>query len=162
MIDPHRYMLPWVTLIHTATFFLAELDVHLQETLGLSVTEQELLNQLEKRGGEWTMTEFADALGLSKAGITKLVDRLEKAGLVERSPSPEDRRVTHLRMTGEGQRLVRRSRRVLEKWVDANFGRLLNATELDNLRAALRKLLEAHGRWVPQMDYLRGQGPRPA
>lgn len=161
MADPHRFMLPWVTLIHTATFFLGELDAHLQATLGISVIEQEFLNQLEKRGGERTMTDFADALRLSKAGMTKLVDRLEKAALVERSPSSGDRRVTHLRLTGEGRRLVRRSRGALEKWVGENFGRLLDDAELGAMGETLRKVLEAHGRWGGQMDYLRGEGRRP-
>ncbi len=161
MADPHRYMLPWVALIHTATFFLRELDAHLQETIGLSIVEQEFLNQLAKRGGERTMTDFADALRLSKAGMTKLVDRLEGASLVSRSPSPDDRRVTHVRLTAKGGRLVSRSRELLEAWVEENFGRLLDGDELDAVGDALRKVLEAHRRWTGQMAYLRGEEPTP-
>jgi len=161
MTDTHRFMLPWVTLVHTATFFLQELDAHLEETLGLSTVEQEFLNQLAKRGGGRTMTDFAGALRLSKAGMTKLVDRLEEAGLVSRSPSPEDRRVTHVGLTAKGGRLVSRSREVLEAWVEENFGRLLEGAELDAVGDALRKVLEAHGRWSGQMAYLRGEAPTP-
>lgn len=161
MTDPHRYMLPWVALIHTATFLLQELDAHLQEALGLSLLEQEFLNQLEKRGGGRTMTNFADVLLLSKAGMTKLVDRLEEGGLVRRSPSEEDRRVTHVELTREGARRVARSRGLLETWVEENFARLLEDAELETLGAALRKVLESHGRWSGQVAYLRGEGPHP-
>lgn len=159
--DRHRYMLPWVAMVHTATFLLEGLDEHLQESIGLSLLEQDFLSQLDKRGGDRRMAEFAELLLLSRAGMTKLVDRLEEAGLVERTPSAEDRRVTHVRLTPKGERLVPRSRELLESWVGENFGRLLSEEELDALSDTLRTVLEAHGRWSSQTAYLRGEGPHP-
>lgn len=154
-------MLPWVALTHVATFLLQGLDEELGSRVGLSILEQDFLSQLERRGGGQKMTDLARALLLSKAGLTKLVDRMEAEGLVERSPSSDDRRVIHVGLTAEGGRRVRRSRRILEGWVEENFGRLLDPGELDALRDAMRKVLEAHGRWEGQMAYLRGEGRHP-
>lgn len=148
-------------MVHLTTYLLEGLDDHLQQTLGLSLLEQNLLSQLEKRGGDRKMVEFAELLLLSKAGVTKLVDRLEGAGLVARSQSTEDRRVTHVQLTQEGARQVRRSRALLESYVEEHFGQHLEEDDLDAMADALRKVLTAHGRWGDQMAFLRGEGPHP-
>jgi len=50
------------------------------------------------------MAELAGILGIDKAGITGLVDRVERRGLAERTAVPEDRRAVRVRLTGAGQR----------------------------------------------------------
>ena len=54
---------------------------------------------------------------ISKAAITKIVDRLEERGYLARRPSEADRRVTHLVLTDPGRTLVNRSRPVLRGFV---------------------------------------------
>lgn len=50
------------------------------------------------------MAELAGILGIDKAGITGLVDRVERRGLAERAAVPEDRRAVRVRLTEAGQR----------------------------------------------------------
>ncbi len=51
-----------------------------------------------------TVTELADRLQLAQSSVTELVARADEAGLIRREPSPGDARVTHLRLTEEGER----------------------------------------------------------
>lgn len=51
-----------------------------------------------------TVTELCDRLQLAQSTVTELVTRTEAAGLIRRTPSPEDGRVAHLRLTEEGER----------------------------------------------------------
>jgi DNA-binding MarR family transcriptional regulator len=51
-----------------------------------------------------TVTELAERLLLAQNTITELVTRAEKAGLVQREPSPDDGRISYLRLTPEGDR----------------------------------------------------------
>jgi DNA-binding MarR family transcriptional regulator len=51
-----------------------------------------------------TVTELANRLQLAQSTVTELVRRAEEAGLVARTPSENDGRVAHLRLTAEGDR----------------------------------------------------------
>ncbi len=57
------------------------------------------------RHDELTMQETADLIGKDKSTVTALVDKLMKAGYVEKRQNEADRRVTFIRLTEEGQRL---------------------------------------------------------
>jgi DNA-binding MarR family transcriptional regulator len=50
------------------------------------------------------MAELAGLLGIDKAGVTGLVDRVERRGLAERTAVPGDRRALRVRLTADGQR----------------------------------------------------------
>jgi DNA-binding MarR family transcriptional regulator len=152
----HEYMLAWASLVHTGTFLAAALDARFKDELGLSVVEQDLLSQVDKSGGSLRMVDLSRLTFLSKAGITKMVDRLESDGYVVRRPSQEDRRVINAELTEEGRAVLGRSRRLLEGWVAANFAEFLSPDEIRTLGSALRKILEGHGRWEGQVAHLRG------
>ena len=71
----------------------------------LSVIQVRLLGILRDR--EPGMLELARYLELEKSSLSGLVDRAEKRGLVERIPSPDDRRSATIRVTPRGRRLSR-------------------------------------------------------
>lgn len=54
-----------------------------------------------------TITDLVDRLALTQSTITELVQRAEDAGLVGRTPSPDDGRVTHLSLTPLGERRLK-------------------------------------------------------
>jgi DNA-binding MarR family transcriptional regulator len=58
------------------------------------------------RIGEVSMSSYGNELGVPRSTITNLVDRLERAGLVERAASSRDRRVTLVRLAAAGRRAV--------------------------------------------------------
>jgi DNA-binding MarR family transcriptional regulator len=62
-------------------------------------------------GGERTIAELADAEHVTSPTMTRIVDGLERAGLAERRPHPDDRRATRVRPTGTGRRVMERGRR---------------------------------------------------
>ena len=151
-------MLTWVSLVHVGAWLPAELSRHLQSELGISLAEQDLLKQLGAAGGELKLVELARRIFLSKAGITKMVDRLEAAGLVTRARSKEDRRVINARRTSAGQRTLAASRKLLLAWVRSNLADRLTAKQLKDLQRTLKALLDSHGRWEGQLAHLKGRG----
>jgi len=58
-------------------------------------------------GQAWTPAKLADALGITKATITGLLDVLEKGNFIERKPNPKDRRSSQVVMTESGQARLR-------------------------------------------------------
>ena len=109
---------------------------------GLSWGESVVLTALRRAGPPYRMnpSKLYGSVILSSGGMTKLSDRLEKAGLVERLPDPADRRGRLIGLTAKGLDVVDRG------IVDflANEERLLSAlsaTERKELTDLLRKLL---------------------
>jgi DNA-binding MarR family transcriptional regulator len=94
------------------------------------------------------LTELADALDVAGSTAMRMVDRLEAAGLVERTVLPVNRRVTHLTLTPAGRRAVRqvtaRRRRDLKKVVEQ-----IPAGRRDALAAAMASFAEAAERVWP-------------
>ena len=66
--------------------------------LGLNVTDMKCLDVMTMKGSA-TPSQLAEHTGLSSGATTAMIDRLQKAGLVERHPHPKDRRGTVLLLT---------------------------------------------------------------
>ena len=156
-ITKHDYMLTWVSLVHAGTYLPGALKQHLQEELGISLAEQDLMKQLHVAGGNLKLVELSRRIYLSKAGVTKMMDRLEKAGLVERTRSESDRRVINAQLTAAGKKTFERSLKLLGPWVKSNLADHLSEKQLHALRDGLESLLQGHDRWEGQMAHLRGE-----
>ena len=88
--------------VHAA--LMKELDTDLASGHGLSLSTYEVLLFLaDAPGGKMRMAQLADSVLLSRSGLTRLVDRLERAGLVEREPCPSDQRGFNALITAEGR-----------------------------------------------------------
>lgn len=89
--------------------------------------------------GPQRLTDLAAAEGLSQPGMTQLVSRLEREGLVRRTPSPDDGRVVLVEATAAGRDVVRQRRaergRALRRLLDQ-----LDPADRDAVRAALPAL----------------------
>ncbi|WP_394831354.1 MarR family winged helix-turn-helix transcriptional regulator [Pendulispora rubella] len=70
--------------------------------LGVSSAQLATLAYLAKKPGS-TMTDVANLFDLNKSGVSGMVARLERAGLVKREPSPRDGRATLLWLTPKGE-----------------------------------------------------------
>ena len=71
-------------------------NLKVAEEVGINATDLQCLNVLELQGSA-TPTELAGWSRLTTGGITVVVDRLEKAGYIQREPNPKDRRSTIVR-----------------------------------------------------------------
>ena len=108
------------------------------EQLGITARQATLL-WLVKRSPGLSLAELAAEEGISPPALSGHVDRLERAGLIERIRSSEDRRRVGLRLTEEGARLMRRVRARRTTWL-ADRLRTLEPTELEAIEAALPAL----------------------
>ncbi|WP_336208663.1 MarR family winged helix-turn-helix transcriptional regulator [Nonomuraea sp. LPB2021202275-12-8] len=78
------------------------------ERHGLRQGEFDVLSALRRTGPPYTMipSELSAALMMSRAGMTNRLDRLEAAGLVERSLDPADRRSFRIALTARGREVI--------------------------------------------------------
>ena len=87
------------------TLLIDRLDDDLRRSFGLSLTEYEILVRLsEADDRRMRMAQLADALAHSRSRVTHTVARMEKAGLVARSATPEDGRGIVVRDDRQGLR----------------------------------------------------------
>jgi len=114
------------------------------EQLGITARQATLL-WLVKRSPGLSLAELAADEGISAPAMSGHVDRLERAGLLERVRSSDDRRRVGLRLTEEGERLMRRVRARRTTWL-ADRLKALEPSELEAVELAipaLVRLLEA-------------------
>jgi DNA-binding MarR family transcriptional regulator len=81
-------------------------------TEGLTLAQFQLLASFGERN-EWPVGELAEAGGVAPPTATRMLDGLERDGVVERSHSTEDRRRVTVRLTPRGRRLLKRKRELV-------------------------------------------------
>jgi DNA-binding MarR family transcriptional regulator len=86
------------------------------------------------------MGDLAEALVITRGGLTKLVDRLVKAGLMERTFCETDRRVSYATLLPAGRELLEEMRPVVVAELDVAFASKLGAAEADALRETLERV----------------------
>jgi DNA-binding MarR family transcriptional regulator len=101
--------------------------------LGVSSGQVTLLNQIHKAPG-LGVRELAAREGVSAAAMSRAVDRLQRAGLVQRTPDAVDRRRHGLTLTGEAEGVLRSVKRRRTAWL---------ARRLDALPPADREAIAA-------------------
>lgn len=111
-------------------------DSHITATQGM------VLGFLNENDGV-TSRELGERVMLDSATLTGILDRLEKAGLVERNPHPEDRRALSVCMTPQGSELSK-GMIALAKTANQDFLEPLTSEEQVILRLLLKKLCTSH------------------
>ena len=113
---------------------------------GLQRGEFDVLATLRRSGKPFALTPTAlyEATMVSSGGMTNRLDRLERAGLVERRPNPKDRRGTIVGLSDRGLELIDRA---VEAHLENEHRVLsgLNAEEKQQLNVLLAKLLATVG-----------------
>ena len=110
--------------------------------------EQYWLLRLLRRNGALSISQLAEALGVTGSSITTACKRLEKAGLVTRERQQEDERMVRVTLTTQGHEHVeawrRRRREIVEQWLAG-----LESQEQVTLQHLLERLLEAADQPLP-------------
>ncbi|MGW3123981.1 MarR family winged helix-turn-helix transcriptional regulator [Streptomyces sp. NPDC001107] len=131
-------------LIKSATRLEQRIDSALRQECGISHTMLEVLIRLCRRPGEEvSQRQLADDLTLTSSGTTRLIDRMEDAGLVRRVPSAEDRRVALVEPTTEGRTAFVRAAAVHAQVVEKYFVKPLAADDYTQLTGALGEIDKA-------------------
>jgi DNA-binding MarR family transcriptional regulator len=137
---------PWRLFIQAHAGLLDALEEELKRERGLSLTWWEVLLFLARAPQGLRMTELADSVLLSKSGLTRLVDRMEEAGLIERGVCPSDRRGTIVLITPRGLEEFEAARPVHLRGVEQHFMGHLSPEEVAAIESGLSKVLGSlHG-----------------
>lgn len=120
------------------------LRAELMESKGLPLHWFDVLIQLSRVDEQrMSMHELAESVVLSKSGVTRLVDRMVDAGLVERMVCESDRRITYAALTEKGRATLEDALPVHMDGVRRLFERHLNNEEKQALISAFTKILDA-------------------
>jgi DNA-binding MarR family transcriptional regulator len=118
-----------------------ELDAQLAREHKLPLSSYEVLLFLaDAPEGRMRMAELADSVLLSRSGLTRLVDRLEREGLLKRKPCESDARGFFAEITPKGRRLFDAARRTHLDGVRTLFLSRFTRDELRALGALWQKL----------------------
>ena len=99
-----------------------------------------LLMLAQADGGELRPSDLADVLPITPSGVTRLIDRLERDGVVERRACSADGRGTIVALTERGEEVFRRAGRVHLRGIDQHIGAVLTAGEMAELRRIMTKV----------------------
>jgi DNA-binding MarR family transcriptional regulator len=128
---------------------LLETNARMSRSLGLELEAEcelplawfDVLLQLRRSpDGRLKMNEIADAIVHSSGGTTRLVDRIEEAGFVERQNCPSDRRAIHVAITVAGNTKLDEALTVHLEYLDESLAKQLTEDERATLAALLTKL----------------------
>ncbi len=108
----------------------------------VSVAEWVLLRHLQERQS-MTPGELADALGLTRGAVSKVLDKLVEKNWIARATKPEDNRVQLISMTRHGRRALPQLAEIADR-NDREFFDCLDADERATLQRLLRKLADFH------------------
>jgi len=137
--DPHRDA--WLGLCRTHAAVTGRLQEALTDAglppLGWYEVLSTLAASPEQR---LKMGDLADALVISRGGLTKLVDRLVKAGLLKRAFCETDRRVSYATLPRAGREMLGEMQPVVYAEIEASFAASLSARQADSLRDALARV----------------------
>ena len=95
----------WRALMHVHAGITDELEQELGKAHDLPLSWYQVLVELRIGGGALRMHRLAEAATLSRSATTRLVDQIERAGLVERRVCPSDRRGIEVVLTQAGQEI---------------------------------------------------------
>src|ERR1022692_4640089 len=117
-------------LIETNARLSRSLGAQLEGACGLPLAWFEVLLQLRQAPeGRLKMNVIADAIVHSTGGTTRLIDRLEEAGLVERQLCPSDRRAIHVAITPQGNVKLDEALRVHMDYLEEHVSSRLTCDE---------------------------------
>jgi DNA-binding MarR family transcriptional regulator len=132
----------WRGLLRVHSALVKALDAELLEGHDLPLTSYEVLINLQAAPDKRRrMAELADGVLLSRSGMTRLVDRLEKEGLLVRDPCVSDGRGTFAVLTDKGEALLSEARRTHLDGVRERFLTHFERDELTQLATLWNRVL---------------------
>jgi DNA-binding MarR family transcriptional regulator len=143
MSSPSREQLAiWRVFLECSYALIDILDAELQAESGMTLRWYDVLVNLEEAEQRVRMNELASRILASKSGLTRVIDRMEEAGLVERQRPREDRRTIEVVMTPKGAEALQAARLVHRRGIAEHFARHLDEAGFASLLDALEPVHE--------------------
>ena len=112
-------------------------------SLGVTGAQWKVLFKLTLRPG-LRQTDLADMLDIEPITLTRIIDRLQEAGLVERTPDPADRRAWRLHVTAKAQPVVGKLRAIADEMTAEAFAGI-DPTDIETTRRVLAQVRDRAG-----------------
>jgi DNA-binding MarR family transcriptional regulator len=141
--NPERSIRVWFRLVRLEARMQAAIGERLR-LIGLSIPQCDVLTTLSEEEGV-SQQELAKRLYVTKGNISGLLDRLERADLVERRSTASDRRQHSIFLTNAGRATALKAIAVQHRWIASTLGRMKDAdlealeTHLVTLRDLMRE-----------------------
>jgi len=130
----------WVGFLHAHARILKSLSEDLDQAHQVPIGTYDVLVQLSEAGGALRHRELLERVLISQPGLSRRVDRLETAGLVERKPDPADGRGVIIRLSRAGRAALRSAAKVHMAGVDREFSLRLTEHEAAVLSSVFHRL----------------------
>ena len=146
MATPHSQQL-WRALVDVYQPVLRDVVTALEDEAEIDSGTYSALAYIDQAGGRIRLRELHDLMRVrySQPGLSRLVQRMEADGIVERRVDPDDRRGTVVALTRPGRVRFRRAHTVYEAALDAHLGVHISASEAATLARALEALAARRG-----------------
>ena len=134
----------WRGLVHAHDALIKRLDADLEAAHAINLSSYQVLSALDEAPlGKMRMCELAEAVALSRSGLTRLVDRLERDGLIGRACCHFDGRGSYAVLTEAGRRRLDEARPTYMAAVRRNFVAHFSGAELERLAQLWGRVLPA-------------------
>ncbi len=144
-----RELRAWRGLLRVHASLVKALDAQLEAEHGLPLSSYEVLLHLaDAEEGRMRMCNLAESVILSRSGLTRLVDRLEREGFIKREPCENDARGAYAVVTPAGREKLAAARATHLAGVRTLFLDHFGAEDLDALGDAWERVLPGVGSFV--------------
>jgi len=131
----------WVSFLRAHSAITRQLNADLLAAHGLTLNDYEVMLRLSHAENEMMRrVDLAESVVLTASGITRLLDGLERAGLVEKAACSADGRVSYAKLTLAGGERLREAAQTHLRGVDELFTSRFSGAELETLAELLARL----------------------
>src|SRR5918912_221076 len=132
----------WIGLLRAHSTLTRRMDANLQGEHDLTINDFEVLLALARaEDRRMRRVDLAGHILLTQSGITRLLQGLERAGLVERADCPTDGRVVYAQLTDRGYERLREASHTHLDDIRSLFAARFSNEELETLDALLSRVL---------------------
>ncbi len=136
----------WGGMLRMQILLTRQLDAELSQQHGITTSDYEVLMFLAHAPQHrMRMSELSESALISQSGVTRLVDRLERRGLIERQDCPDDRRGQFAVLTDTGYRTIRDASVTHVSGIRDSFLRHLDESEQEMLGAFWERIMPGTG-----------------
>lgn len=130
----------WLSLVRTHAQLWELVEAQMRKDHGLTMARYDVLAHLVNAGGQLGLSDLASSILLSQSGLSKLLDRMELAGLVRRDPDPRDARSAFATITPRGRSMATQARQGHHTFLQRVFGNSLDDRDLADLTRVMSRV----------------------
>jgi DNA-binding MarR family transcriptional regulator len=139
--SPTRTVRVWEGLARVHSAMSAAIEKDLVPRAGIPLSWYEVLDNLTRAPGEMLrFQDLARVAGITDSGVSRRIDHMIKAGLIDRHVCPTDRRGVYAHLTDEGKAAHHKARAVVVRSLQRNLGDHLEPAEAEAMHAILSRL----------------------